>query len=128
MPPDIAVGPRAESPAVRQRCPGPAGSTARGWAYKTDAAGRPRRFLSHREAAWWAVRRVGAFFSPFLASSILWALLGSPYERSTVLPVVAVLASVWLAVVGTVYLYLALSGGVMDKAERRRRGDGAGAR
>ena len=101
----------------------------RKWAYKTDAAGRPRRFLSHREAAGWAVRRVGAFFLPLLVSPVLWAVFhpDAPSQRSTALPVVFAVACVWLAVVGAVYLYLALSGGVMSEAERRRRGDGADA-
>jgi hypothetical protein len=45
----------------------------------------------------------------------------------TALPVMFAVACVWLAVVGAVYLYLALSGGVMSEAERRRRGDGADA-
>lgn len=62
---------RAPPPNVDARVgPGPR-PAARGWAYKTDASGRPRHFFSHREAAWWAIRRVSAPFSPFLASSIL---------------------------------------------------------
>lgn len=88
----------------------------RKWAYKTDAAG-------------WAVRRVGTFFLPLLASPVLWAIFGadSPSRWSAALPVMFAVACVWLAVVGAVYLYLALSGGGMGKAERRRRGDGADA-
>ena len=94
----------------------------REWIYKTDPAGRPRRFLSHREAAWWAVRRVGVFFLPLFSGPILWALFGpgSPGRWPEALPVVLAIACVWAAVVGTVYIYLALSGGVMGEAERRR--------
>ncbi len=101
----------------------------RKWPYKTDDAGRPRRFLSHGEAAWWAVRRVGTFFLPLLVSPILWAIFdpAAPSQRLTALPLVAAVACVWLSVVGAVYLYLALSGGVMGEDERRRfheNGDG----
>jgi hypothetical protein len=120
------------APAAPREHRGPTtGAAARGWAYETDAAGRPRRFLSHREAAWWAARRVGTFFLPLLAPPVLWALFGaaSPGRWLAALLVVAAVACVWLTVVGTVYLYLALSGGVMGKAERRRRGgEGNGGR
>lgn len=102
----------------------------REWMYKTDEAGRPRRFVSHREAAWWAARKVGTFFLPLLVSPILWALFGSdsPYRWSAVPPVVAGVILLWLLAVGSIYLYLALSGGVMGEAERRRREDRNGGR
>jgi hypothetical protein len=60
---------------------------------------------------------------------VLWAVFhpDAPSQRLTALPVMFAVACVWLAVVGAVYLYLALSGGVMSEAERRRRGDGADA-
>ena len=75
------------------------------------------------------MRRVGAFFLPLLVFPVLWAVFhpDAPSQRSTALPVVFAVACVWLAVVGAVYLYLALSGGVMSEAERRRHGDGADA-
>lgn len=94
----------------------------RKWAYKTDGAGRPRRFLSHREAAWWAARRVGTFFLPLLASPILWAIFGSDSSSRwlSALPLIVAVACVWFAVVGAIYLYLALSGGIMGEAERQR--------
>ena len=95
----------------------------RSWVYETDEEGGPRRFLSHREAARWAVLKVGTFFLPLLVSPILWALFGSdsPYRWSAAVPVAARVVLLWLLVVGTIYLYLALSGGVMGEAERRRR-------
>ncbi len=98
----------------------------RKWAYKTDAAGRPRRFLSHREAAGWAVRRVGTFFLPLLVSPVLWAVFhpDAPSQRLTALPVMFAVACVWLAVVGGVYLDLALSVVVMTDDELGRGGDG----
>ena len=75
------------------------------------------------------MRRVGAFFLPLLVFPVLCSVFhpDAPSQRSTALPVVFAVACVWLAVVGAVYLYLALSGGVMSEAERRRHGDGADA-
>ena len=43
----------------------------RTWIFKTDEDGKPRRFLSHREAALWTVSRVGAFFSAYWSSVMI---------------------------------------------------------
>jgi hypothetical protein len=116
------------APAAPRGHEGRAGA-ARGWAYETDAAGRPRRFLTHREAAWWAACRVGVVFVPLLVYTFARVLFGfdGPYPWSAILYVAAGVVLASLATVGAVYLYLALSGGVMGKAERRRRGDGTDA-
>ena len=89
----------------------------REWIYKTDATGRPRRFLSRREAAWWTVRRVGHLFPPALSGPILWTLFGpgSPGRWRAALPVTLAAACVWAVVAGTIYLYLVLSGRVMGR-------------
>lgn len=58
----------------------------RKWIYKSDEAGKPRRFLNHREAALWAVTTVGKVFGTFalywLVSSVFYAFgkggLGGP--------------------------------------------------
>lgn len=92
------------------------------WIYKTDEAGRPRRFLSHREAAWWAARKVSVVFVPLLVYPFVWALFGfgSPYPWSAVLFVATGVILASPTTVGAVYLYLVLSGGVMGEADRRR--------
>lgn len=109
---------------------GGTGPAARGrWIYKTDEEGRPRRFLSHREAAWWAALRTGTVAGPIVLYAFLGAFLetagpGMPLtERFAYFSLPAAVFLVWLAVVGTVYLYLVLSGGVMAPDERRRRGN-----
>ena len=101
----------------------PPGTATRRWIYKTDESGRPRRFLNHREAAWWAARKVGTFFVPLLVSPVLWALFSpdEPYRWAAVVPLMTAVVCVWLVVIVTIYLYVALSGGVMDRAERKDR-------
>ena len=109
---------------------GAVGRAPRGWAYETDEAGRPRLFRSHREAAWWAARRVGVVFVPLLVYTFARALFGfdGPYPWSAILYVAAGVVLASLATVGAVYLYLALSGGIAGRGERHgRRGDGTDA-
>lgn len=93
--------------------------------YKTDEAGKPRRFLDHGEAALWAVVTVGKVFGVFalylLASFVFDALrngeVGGP--MLTLVPA-AIMVLAWLFVTLVLYLYVALSGGVMDSEARRR--------
>ena len=119
-------------------CPGKVtggrGGAMRGWMYKTDEEGRPRRFLSHREAAWWAALKTGTLAGPVVLYAFLTAFLetagpGMPLaQRAIYFFVPTALIVLWLCVVGAVYLYLVLSGGVMGETERRRyrEDDGAG--
>ena len=50
----------------------------RGWIYKTDGEGRPRRFLSHREAALWATIETGTLAGPV----VLYAFLSAFFETA----------------------------------------------
>jgi len=104
----------------------------REWRYKRDEEGRPRRFLSHREAFAWTVRRVGVYSGAFL----LLALLGS-LGRSTarngevphwtaVVGVAIAAVAFWALIVGGLYLYIALAGGVMDRDDPSALPGGAG--
>ena len=89
----------------------------RRWIYQTDEEGGPRRFLSHREAAWWATLKTGKLAGPFVLYVFLRAFFGSagpgiPLAQRAAhffLPVALLL--LWVLVVGMVCLYLALSGG-----------------
>jgi hypothetical protein len=70
---------------------------------------------------------VGLVSGPLLAYVFARALFGfdGPYPWSAVLYMAAGLVLASLATVGAVYLYLALSGGIMRRGERHgRRGDG----
>lgn len=99
---------------------------SRKWRYRTDVAGRPRRFLSHREAAWWAALTAGKFASPLLLYASLMAFVHSAgpglalAERAAPFSVVAMLVAFWLAGSGVLYLFVTLSGGVAGRDERRR--------
>jgi len=99
-----------------------------------DEEGRPRRFLSHREAVVWAVRRVLLFVGSLTLVGVVGAL-GRGFIRSresdvteNVLPealayVAFVLVSfvcIGLMVAGALYLFVALHGGVMDVEARQR--------
>ena len=130
-----AEAPACSDPRPRGGNGAGADPAARRWIYKTDEEGRPRRFLSHREAAWWAARRTGTVAGPFVLYALLRAFLetagpGMPLaERAAYFSLPAVVFLLWLAAMGAVYLYLVLSGGVMAPDERRRRGnqgDGGG--
>lgn len=98
---------------------------SRKWLYKKDAAGRPRRFLSHREAARWAALTTGKVAGPFVLYALLMAFVHSAgpglalAERAASFSVVAILPVCWLVASGALYLYVALSGGVMGRDERR---------
>jgi hypothetical protein len=94
----------------------------RRWIYKTDEEGKPRRFLNHREAVWWAVLKVGKVLGLFVVSPILWAIFGpeAPDRWARASLAVAVVVVLWLVAAGAMYLFVALSGGVMARAERRR--------
>ncbi len=102
------------------------GSTARRWRYKTDEAGRPRRFFSYREAAWWATLKTGKIAGPVLLYAFLRRFFvsagpGVPLaEKAAFFLVPTALLLLWVLAIGVVCLYLGLSGGVIDRDERRR--------
>ncbi len=97
----------------------------RRWIYKTDEAGKPRRFLDHREAALWATLTVGKPLGAFSLTGLL-ALVFNPSADETVgwlaltAVVLAIALSAWLLASAVLYLYVSLSGGVMDREARRR--------
>lgn len=106
--------------------PGNIRGEMRTWIFKTDEDGKPRRFLSHREAAMWTASRVGAFFgliSVFGVARAIYEAFTSPsaFERQALIMILISLAVIWLGVCAVVYLYIVLSGGVMSRAERERR-------
>lgn len=105
----------------------------REWRYKRDEEGRPRRFLSHREALLWAVRRVGLYFAFLLVPPSILSVVGGVgrgiartgeppgWEHVGGLALVLLLAcSCWLLLAGIYYLYIVLAGGVMDRDARQR--------
>ncbi len=106
------------------------------WIYKTNEAGAPRRFLSHREAAWWAMIEVLKFAAPRVWPLILGPIILSfapnlfpgPTSAARLVAGLAVGATLalWLGVSGVIYLYIALSGGVMDAVDRRKYLQGEG--
>ena len=103
----------------------------RKWIYKSDEAGKPRRFLDHREAAVWALTTVGKVFGAFalywLLNSVFYTFRDGELGGAmlTLIPAAVMLAA-WLLISAVLYLYLVLSGGVMDdKARRRYRNNGA---
>ena len=97
----------------------------RKWIYKFDAAGKPRRFLDHREAALWALMTTGKVFGAlalyWLLNSIFYTFRDGELAGAvlTLVPA-AVMVAAWLLVSAVLYLYLVLSGGVMDDEARRR--------
>ena len=98
------------------------------WHYKRDTAGKPRRFLSHRELLWWAVTRVGMYAGGAVAGSFV--LIAYEYFSSDdgyytffiTLNVAGLMIVLWMGVSATIYLYITLSGGVMSREERTRTG------
>ena len=97
----------------------------RGWIYKTDEAGNPRRFSSHREAAWWATLRAGTLFGPMIALGAVRTLyllfFSAPHIKVQVTIFVTLLVSAfWICASAIVYLYLNLAGGIMSRAERSK--------
>ncbi|QIN82584.1 hypothetical protein GBA63_07970 [Rubrobacter tropicus] len=97
----------------------------RRWLYKTDEAGKPRRFLDHREAALWAVTTVckvfGVFALYFLIDSVLVPSRDGEFgEPVLTFMLLAVLLVIGLLISLVLFLYVTLSGGVMDDAARRR--------
>lgn len=93
--------------------------------YKTDEAGKPRRFLGHGEAAVWSLLGVGRFIGVLalfgLLNSVLAAYRDGEIWRSAFVPVLAAgWLAIWLGVSLVLYLYVSLSGGIMDDAARRR--------
>lgn len=97
----------------------------RRWIYKTDDAGAPRRFPGHREALSWAALKIGKLVGAFALFGLLGSAIETYRDGQTGWPTFTfVLAAVWLAIWLSVslvlYLYVALSGGVMDREGRRR--------
>ena len=97
----------------------------RAWIYKTDEAGKSRRFLGHGEAAVWALRQMGKVFGTFAALTLLNAAVRAYRDgwdgwfAFTALLAVVWLA-IWLGVSLVIFFFIALSGGVMDDEARRR--------
>jgi small-conductance mechanosensitive channel len=97
----------------------------REWIYKSDEAGKPRRFLNHREAILWAMITVGKVFG---ALALYWLINfifvaftdGELGGAMLTFMLTAILLVAWLLISLILYLYVALSGGVMDDAARRR--------
>ncbi len=97
----------------------------RKWIYKSDEAGKPRRFLNHREAALWAMMTVGKVFG---ALALYWLINfvfvtfrdGEFGGRMLTFVVAAIMLVTWLGTSLVLYVYVALSGGVMDDEARRR--------
>lgn len=106
-----------------------------------DESGLLRRFRSHREAFLWVVHSL-ASYGPRLLSGYAYAAMGwlawsvgraifTDAPLDLVPPDIVFLALVavvfpmalWLVVSVVVYAYLVLSGGVMNRAERRRVGE-----
>ena len=97
----------------------------RRWIYKTDDAGAPRRFLGHREVLLWAGLKVGRTTSPFALFGLLGSVVETYRDGLSGWPVFTLMLAVgwlaiWLSVSLAIYLYVALSGGVMDREDRRR--------
>lgn len=97
----------------------------RRWIYKADEAGKPRRFLDHREAALWAVTTVaklsGAYALYWLVSLVFGVLGegGSGWPAFT-FALLAISLTIGLLFSLVLYLYVALSGGIMDDEARKR--------
>lgn len=97
----------------------------RKWMYKTDEAGKPRRFLGHGEAATWSMLTVGKLFGTIAGLMLLNAAVGAYRDgdpwSSLFVPTLAVAwLAIWLPASLALYLYVSLSGGVMDEEARRR--------
>lgn len=98
----------------------------RRWIYKTDQAGKPRRFLNHREAFLWALTTVGKLFGVaalYLLVGSIFDLRGSGevgWSMMLTLMLLAIVLAIGLLIAFAMYLYVALSGGVMDDEARRR--------
>lgn len=93
----------------------------KGWLYKTDDSGRPRRFLSRREVIPWAALKTGRCAGPAPAIGLVTAIFDPQgLGREVFLSLaVMVFAACALAVAG-IYVHVALSGGVMGSEERGR--------
>lgn len=93
----------------------------REWIYKTDENGRPRRFLSHREAISWAALKVGRYAGPPLGLCVV-AIIFDPQGlgRLAFLLLGPMVLALCVTVVAVMYAYVALSGGVMGPDERMR--------
>ena len=97
----------------------------RKWIYKSGETGKPRRFLNHREAVLWAVLTVGKFFGVFALywlTSVILDSWGGDEAGGPILTFVllAILLAVGLLISLVLYLYVALSGGIMDDEARKR--------
>lgn len=98
----------------------------RKWHYKADEAGRPRRFLSHAEAARWVFLKVAKFSATPVLIALANALLLHTFfdyrlSLSFIFLAVASLLILLLLVSAAMYLYLSLSGGIIGREERRSR-------
>lgn len=97
----------------------------RGWIYKTDDAGKPRRFLGHGEAVLWALLTVGKVIGGIAVLMLLNSAVAAYRDWGAwVYTFIPALVGFWLAVWPCVslalYLYVSLSGGVMDDEARQR--------
>lgn len=91
----------------------------RQWLYKTYESGRPRRFLSHRELLMWAARKVGGYLGPPLGLGVIAAIfVPQDLAREVFLWLSVMGLALCATAVAGIYLYVALSGGVMSAEQR----------
>lgn len=97
----------------------------REWRYKTDEAGKPRRFYGHRELGLWAALKVGRFAGPPLASgavlSVVFSIGLADFPLRIVLWLAVAALILCIVVAALVHAYVALSGGIMSAEERSER-------
>ena len=96
----------------------------RSWIYKTDEAGKPRRFLNHGEAILWALLTVGKLLGALALIMLLNSLFDpdrGEIRLSILTPIlVVILLATWSSISLILYLYVMLSGGIMDDRARQR--------
>lgn len=91
----------------------------RQWLYKTDGSGRPRRFLSHRELILGAALKVGRYVGSALGLGLVIAIFDPQgIGQEIVLALMAMVLAACVVGVAGIYLYVALSGGLMSAEER----------
>jgi apolipoprotein N-acyltransferase len=97
----------------------------RKWIYKSDESGKPKRSLNHREAALWALMTVGKVFGALALYWLINFIFVAFRDGEVGMPMItfmvaAIMLATWLLISAVLYLYVALSGGVMDDEARRR--------